>query len=598
MYRQRSTNKLPVRTLIVSAMIAPLSLAGCAGQPDGSDTGEVVTEALTSCKATDLTIAKFPLKGTNGKTWMINNYVDLDPTAGTLATKDYKGKTGSLARTYDGHTGMDIDISSFREMDSNSAVIYAVAPGTVDQVIQNNFDRNTSCTGSPNLISIKHANGFKVLYLHIKKNSAKVTVGQTISVGTPLAIAGSAGCSTQPHLHLEVQNCAGKPIETMLQTGMWTSPPVYDPASNIMDVMLLKGAAPTVAQIKDPAPNPKLIAPNSVLGVGLSAALRGGDTVGLIVTDPNGTTSTQSTSIGGVARFGHWYPSFTVNIGGTVGVWTIAATVNGAVKTTRTIGVTTVQPGLAQVGRHGVPAAQYQTEFTDITTAGYRPVWVDGYEVSGATFYNALFGPVNTTWAAHHGMSAATYQTTFNTLVGQGYRLTQVDSYLSGGQATFAAIFDKSPSTAWTAYHAVDQATHQTNFNTLTGQGYRPVNISAVVVGGQRLFTALYDKANVGSYFTLTGMTQDEYQTQFTANVNAGRRLAYVDAFMEAGVPKLSAIWNQQDSGNWVARHGLSSADYQTDFTTFLGQGYLTRCVTGYEDGAGNALFAALWSTK
>jgi murein DD-endopeptidase MepM/ murein hydrolase activator NlpD len=108
----------------------------------------------------------------------------------------------------------------------------------VDQVIQNQFDRNTSCTGSWNVVRVRHANGFAIYYGHIKKSSAKVVVGQAVVAGTPLAIAGSAGCSTQAHLHLEVQNCSNVPVETMLQAGMWTSPPTYNPTSNIMDVML------------------------------------------------------------------------------------------------------------------------------------------------------------------------------------------------------------------------------------------------------------------------------------------------------------------------------------------------------------------------
>jgi len=258
-------------------------------------------------------------------------------------------------------------------------------------------------------------------------------------------------------------------------------------------------------------------------------------------------------------------------------------------------GLNAAYGGAAQIARHGIPAADYQTIFTDITAAGYRPVWVDGYEVSGANVFNALFAPATFAWAARHHMTAADYQAEFNLRTSQGLRLSQVDSYLVGGQVRYAAIFDSSPSTGWTAYHNVSQATHQANFNSLVSQGFRPVNISAVTSGGVRTFTALFDQANVGSFATLTGMTEAEYQTQFNANVAAGRHLSYINAFMESGVPKISAIWDQSSVGSWAARHGMTSAQYQAEYDARVAQGLLPRRVAGYETG-GSARFASLFT--
>jgi hypothetical protein len=252
-----------------------------------------------------------------------------------------------------------------------------------------------------------------------------------------------------------------------------------------------------------------------------------------------------------------------------------------------------------QVARHGIPAASYQAVFDSITAEGFRPVWVDGYEVGGATFFNAVFAPsTGGAWVARHNMTSAGYQAEFDEWVGQqGLRLTQVDSYLVGGQVRYAALFDATPSPAWVAYHGVSQATHQASFNSFVAQGYRPVNISAVVSGGSRTFTALYDKASVGSFFTLTGLTEAQYQTQFDANVAAGRRLSYVHAFMEGGVPKISAIWDQVNTGSWVARHAQSAAQYQAEYDTRNAQSLYVRRVAGYESG-GSARFASLFTSN
>ena len=231
--------------------------------------------AAPSCALSDFTITRFPLDGVNGRGFMINNYVDLDPSSPDVA--DFRGRTGARARTYDGHQGIDIDIPSFREMDDGRAVIHAVTAGVVEQVIDDQPDRNVTCAGRWNVVRVRHANGFAVLYGHIQRGSARVRPGQPIAPGTPLAIVGSAGCSTQPHLHLEVRDCAGRAVETLREAGVWRNPPLDEPSSAVMDVMLVDGDVPSVAQVKDPARDPTVIEPDGTLGVGLSLAARGGD---------------------------------------------------------------------------------------------------------------------------------------------------------------------------------------------------------------------------------------------------------------------------------------------------------------------------------
>ena len=39
-----------------------------------------------SCNPNDLRLTSWPLSGTNGRTWMVNNYVDLDPVSYTHLT--------------------------------------------------------------------------------------------------------------------------------------------------------------------------------------------------------------------------------------------------------------------------------------------------------------------------------------------------------------------------------------------------------------------------------------------------------------------------------------------------------------------------------
>lgn len=253
-------------------------------------------------------------------------------------------------------------------------------------------------------------------------------------------------------------------------------------------------------------------------------------------------------------------------------------------------------PGWAEIARHGIPQHEYQTEFEKIWKSGYRPVWVDGYDVNGDTFFNVIFRPNDgTAWAARHGLTAGAYQTLFDTLTGQGFRPVHIESYLSGGSIRYAPIFVKSGGPVFAAYHGRTAEDHQNQFNTLTADGFRPVNISPVSVGGQRSYAALYEKRDVGGFFAKSFVTPAEYQTHFDQNKAAGRRVVYLAGYTHSGSPRISAIWHEKPPAALVALHGLTSAQYQSAFDIQIGAGFLTRAITGYEE-ADSHRFAAFWT--
>ncbi len=57
--------------------------------------------------------------------------------------------------------------------------------------------------GFGNTVEINHGNGYSTLYAHNKKNLVKV--GETVKKGQVLALLGSTGRSSGPHVHFEVR---------------------------------------------------------------------------------------------------------------------------------------------------------------------------------------------------------------------------------------------------------------------------------------------------------------------------------------------------------------------------------------------------------
>ncbi len=185
----------------------------------------------------------WPVEGEPGKDVILVNHVDHDTTFNAI--RNYN----CTVYTYDGHDGTDFVLRSFRQMDSGVAVL-AAADGHVIAVVDTLYDRNKVSIierGFGNYIAIKHAEGYFTYYAHIRNGSAKVRVGQRVERGDPIALVGSSGNSTDPHLHFEVWrrvdpfagNCADRTslwIEqhnisgehTIVDHGITTWPPLLD----------------------------------------------------------------------------------------------------------------------------------------------------------------------------------------------------------------------------------------------------------------------------------------------------------------------------------------------------------------------------------
>jgi murein DD-endopeptidase MepM/ murein hydrolase activator NlpD len=73
--------------------------------------------------------------------------------------------------------------------------IYASASGTVEYA--------SNAIGYGKEVSIDHQNGIETIYGHNSK--ILVHVGQTVNKGDLIALSGSTGSSTGPHLHFEIR---------------------------------------------------------------------------------------------------------------------------------------------------------------------------------------------------------------------------------------------------------------------------------------------------------------------------------------------------------------------------------------------------------
>ena len=123
--------------------------------------------------------------------------------------KDYPtaGKTGD-------HNGIDI-VRSTDGKNSTSATICAIADGTV--TAQRKWVKGfkaDSATGG-NCVYIKHSDGMTTKYLHLKYGTVPdgIKDGAPVKKGDVLGYMGSTGYSYGVHLHFQVEDKNGTPVD-------------------------------------------------------------------------------------------------------------------------------------------------------------------------------------------------------------------------------------------------------------------------------------------------------------------------------------------------------------------------------------------------
>lgn len=185
----------------------------------------------------DVSFLGMPLDCVLGKTCVIEDYPDIDPTE---AASDYR----CGLKTRDGHSGTDFALLSFEQMNEGVRVI-AAADGRVEAIRNTRPDQpyvpGTALNGEEcgNAVRINHGNGYQSVYCHMKLGSVRVTHGQRVVRGQLLGEVGLSGLTNYPHLHLTITQGADivdpfAPGQTNAcsetRESLWIEPPRYTDA--------------------------------------------------------------------------------------------------------------------------------------------------------------------------------------------------------------------------------------------------------------------------------------------------------------------------------------------------------------------------------
>jgi hypothetical protein len=127
---------------------------------------------------------------------------------------------------------------------------------------------------------------------------------------------------------------------------------------------------------------------------------------------------------------------------------------------------------------------------------------------------------------------------------------------IANTQDRYAALWVKTGGSAWVARHGLTSAQYQAAFDQFVGQGYRLVDVSGYSVNGQDRYAAIWVKTGGSAWVARHGLTSAQYQTAFNQYVGQGYRLVKVSGYSVNGQARYAAIWDKSNSPAWVARHG------------------------------------------
>ncbi len=146
----------------------------------------------------------------------------------------------------------------------------------------------------------------------------------------------------------------------------------------------------------------------------------------------------------------------------------------------------------------------------------------------------------------------------------------------------------------WQAKHDMSQAQFQSTFDNLYKQGYRLKNISGYVTGGSERYTGLWVKEGGPAWMARLGLSMADFQKAFDDNGKQGYRLTWVSAHEFGGAVRYEGIWEQKPGPAYEARANLTSPEFQQMYDSYTGKGYRLIHVYGYTS-AGTPRFAAIF---
>jgi CubicO group peptidase (beta-lactamase class C family) len=150
------------------------------------------------------------------------------------------------------------------------------------------------------------------------------------------------------------------------------------------------------------------------------------------------------------------------------------------------------------------------------------------------------------------------------------------------------------------AYHGLTAQSHQSRVDDLSARGFRPISLNVSGVPASARYAAVWVQEPGPAWVAVHGLSASDYQTQFDTLTAAGYAPVLVSATGAAEQASFTALFEQGVNRPWFARHGLRW-EPETDPDTIqhennraFAAGLIPLCLAIYGTPADHR-FAGIW---
>ncbi|HEX8347875.1 MAG TPA: serine hydrolase [Actinoplanes sp.] len=260
--------------------------------------------------------------------------------------------------------------------------------------------------------------------------------------------------------------------------------------------------------------------------------------------------------------------------------------------------------GEAMIATHDRDHNDFQNQWSTLVPQGYRPISLSVYGDRAQPRYAAVWvkraGPA---FAGIHGATAAQFQSFFDTWAAKGYTPVLLTATGPAENPVFASVMALVGTGVSLTRHllgtgaADNPATIDYWLAQARANNWIPRCIAPYGTAANRRFAIVLDPNPTRELWSAAGWWGEnatDYQARFSAHNQQWARPAVVSVGPDAS---FTSVFRADGIGNWVARHNMTSAGYQTETDLQVSRGYFPVQVQA-GGPAGNIRFAALYATR
>ncbi|MFO1052464.1 MAG: serine hydrolase [Planctomycetota bacterium] len=170
---------------------------------------------------------------------------------------------------------------------------------------------------------------------------------------------------------------------------------------------------------------------------------------------------------------------------------------------------------------------------------------------------------------AYHNQTSAQHQSQFNTLSAQGYRMISLSIYDNPASPLFAAVWVRRSGPGWIGFHNVDSAGYQNLLNTWRPQGYVPKILSATGLGSAARFAGVFEH-DTTPYLEIHDATESAFSQQDQTARDQGYRLIMATIYGNSLIPQFAGVWRRNDENiSWNWSHSSDATEFQQHFNAY-----------------------------